>query len=73
MFAKISIALLILMSITSCALSTSAIRDWCKEDHVITVSKFDNLTAGTERQILTHNEVGTVVCGWHKGLIYAAR
>lgn len=56
--------LLMLTLLTSCTNGSEI--DWCHEDSPILVSKQDKLTAGTGRQILRHNVVGTAACGWDR-------
>ena len=63
MFKRASTALLMLMFISGCSANMS-VNDWCKRDHVITVSADDIITTRTEREILTHNEMGKAECSW---------
>ena len=48
-------------SLAGCGISFGADCDWAEP---ILPSRADQLTPGTQRQILAHNEVGSKLCGW---------
>ena len=49
--------------LAACATSGAA-TDGCEWSAPILVSQGDDLTDGTARQIIAHNESGAEVCGW---------
>lgn len=63
MWKTVFAALVMAPLLTSCA-GTGAGTDGCEWTRPILVSSADNLTDGTARQILEHNEAGARICGW---------
>lgn len=53
---------LILVSLAGCATTPSG--DFCDVASVIRPSVQDQMTDGTKRQLLAHNEYGARSCGW---------
>ena len=49
------------VSLAGCGISFGADCDWAAP---IRPSRADQLTPGTQRQILAHNETGSKLCGW---------
>lgn len=47
--------------LAGCGISLTAECDWAEP---IRPSQADDLTPGTQRQILVHNETGAKLCGW---------
>lgn len=47
--------------LAGCGISVTAECDWAEP---IRPSRADDLTPGTQRQILAHNETGAKLCGW---------
>ena len=49
------------VSLAGCGISLTSECDWAEP---IRPSQADDLTPGTQRQILAHNETGAKLCGW---------
>lgn len=47
--------------LAGCGISLTSECDWAEP---IRPSQADDLTPGTQRQILVHNETGAKLCGW---------
>lgn len=61
---KTAALLLMAMLLNACAINGRVTDSFCTVGRPIYISKQDTLTDGTARQILDHNEVGKVLCGW---------
>jgi len=64
MYAIRIIGLTTLMFLSGCGNTTETRPDWCQDDSLILPSRNDQLSPGTARQIVLHNDQGKVVCGW---------
>ena len=53
-----------LILLSGCATNGVVTDTGCLVFKPIYVSQSDELTEGTARQVLRHNETGRVVCGW---------
>ena len=60
---RIAMLATLLTLTASCSISGAA-TSGCEWTAPILVSQGDDLTDGTARQILAHNEAGAEVCGW---------
>lgn len=49
------------VSLAGCGIKITGECDWASP---IRPAQADQLTPGTQRQILTHNETGAKLCGW---------
>ena len=50
--------------LNACAINGRVTDSFCAIGRPIYISKQDVLTDGTARQIVDHNEVGKMLCGW---------
>ena len=61
MWRPIILTLSLISSLAGCAIKQAAECDWATP---IRPSVSDELSLGTQRQILTHNSLGAEICGW---------
>ena len=61
---KTGALLLMAMLLNACAINGRVTDSFCAIGRPIYISKQDVLTDGTARQIVDHNEVGKMLCGW---------
>lgn len=52
------------MLLLACATSGPVTSDFCAVARPIYISRDDQFTCPTARQILDHNETGKTLCGW---------
>jgi hypothetical protein len=65
MTSRLCLTLSVLAVLTAgCATDAGPRHDACDWAAPIRPSRADQLSAGTARQILTHNETGADLCGW---------